>query len=231
MENAPDAEEAKKAKRKQAHRASMLGTGFWMVGCGLAAAYLAFGGGGDLPALLYGHWRRAEVGTQSAPVEPGAVLAVYAKEDPQQLPSVLSYIEHNLGAPDGGYYLKAAAPGVEGDHRILAGQNAGIVTAVFDSRAALAGAGQAFALKTLDLWWTAGIKDGRVRRELGSPEPAGALDDELAMAEAYGAAFQATGDRKQADRAAALLEWAERRYGGSGRDRAENVRRRLPAGR
>jgi uncharacterized protein YyaL (SSP411 family) len=59
MENQPlDAEAAaKKAKSKAAHRASMLGTGFWMLGCGVVAAYLTFGRGGDLPAFMYGHWR------------------------------------------------------------------------------------------------------------------------------------------------------------------------------
>src|ERR1700756_2722183 len=90
MENQPltPEEAAKKAKSKAAHRASMIGTGAWMLGCGLVAAFLAFGKGGDLPAFLYGHLRAPAPAAR--PISPAEVLALYAKKDPEQAKEVLA---------------------------------------------------------------------------------------------------------------------------------------------
>ena len=210
---------AKKAKSKAAHRASMLFTGFWMLGCGLAAAYLVMSRGGDLPAFMYGHLRmpaRAPVGGLGA----GAALRIYAKSDPAQARAVLEAIERTLGDRAGGYYAAAAVPGVRApDRRILASQNGEIIAAVFDSREALAGAGQPLALKTLDLWWSTGVRGGAVSRQLGASQPVGLLEDQLALAEAFAAAFEAKQGSGQLDRALSLAGWIEKKLSvaGSGR--------------
>jgi uncharacterized protein YyaL (SSP411 family) len=57
--------DAEKLRKKELHRRSMVWTGAMTMASGLAAAYLAFSGGGDLPSWMYGRLRPA-----SAPAQP-----------------------------------------------------------------------------------------------------------------------------------------------------------------
>lgn len=235
MEDQPlSLEEAeKKAKSKAAHRASMIGTGFWMLGCGLVAAYLAFGKAGDLPAFMYGHLRGGfpESGwTGAAIANPGDVLGAYARKDPAQAKSVLRFIERRMtDGMDAGYvtFLTTQSPGAS-ERRLFAAANGAIISAVFDYRDVLEGKGQDYALKTLDLWWTKGVRNGVVRHELSAAEPAGLPEDQLAMANAFVAAFDATHASGHRERARALLA----KLPASGGNRAELEKRlKAPAAR
>lgn len=147
----------------------------------------------------------------------------------------LAYVERFLEDPKGGYRssqlgaaLNADGEIVEGelyfakpdaarralgravvDGRLFAGSNGAMAAAVLDAGSVARPRDRAFALKTLERWWRAAVKKGRVAHELGQPGPTGLLEDQLALADAYLAAYAATKRTEQRERAAALLGFCE----------------------
>jgi hypothetical protein len=95
------------------------------------------------------------------------------------------------------------------DQRFFAADNGRMAAAVLDEKSMDAQA-RLHSIKTLDRWWKRGVYEGEVRHQL-TMGVQGLLRDQIGLAAGFVAAYEATGDRSQLDRAAALVRAAETR--------------------
>lgn len=155
-----------------------------------------------------------------------------ASSEPESARRVLDYVSLFLSDPQGGYFAGQAGELmrdntiIEGkyffalpnkkrwalgfppvDTRIFAGPNGRMAAAVLRSEE-IGEPGRAQALKTLDRFWVEGVKDGKVRHQLGGDVTV-FLEDQIALAQAYLAAYSATGLRRDLDRATDIIAATE----------------------